>query len=158
MDRAGRGKPTLMLYLDNGPVARSLAFQTMMEHLGIDWRTHMPAGSDGHRMTARTKGKVERPFRTVKEAHATLYHFHKPEAEANVWLANLPESDIREMCSWERYCVFAQEPERPRSDQMPASRSAVRMTRLIMISRAKTCCSGEACSIITSSSNGGLSH
>jgi len=127
-----------MLYLDNGPVARSLVFQTMMERLGIDWRTHMPAGSDGHRVTARAKGKVERPFLTVKEAHETLYHFHKPqtEAEANAWLANfvsryndkphrrephsraedwlanLPESGIREMCSWERYCAFAREPER----------------------------------------------
>ena len=57
-----------MLYLDNGPVARSLVFQTIMERLGIDWRTHMPAGSDGLRVTARAKGKVERPFRTVKEA------------------------------------------------------------------------------------------
>jgi hypothetical protein len=127
-----------MLYLDNGPVARSLVFQTMMERLGIDWRTHMPAGSDGQRVTARAKGKVERPFRTVKEAHETLYHFHKPQTEAEAnrwlanfvsrynekphrrephsraedWLANLPESGLREMCSWERYCAFAREPER----------------------------------------------
>ena len=127
-----------MLYLDNGPVARSLVFQTVMERLGVDWRTHMPAGSDGTRPTARSKGKVERPFRTVKEAHETLYHFHKPhtEAEANAWLsnfvvkynekphrreahsrmedwiANLPESGFREMCSWERFCAFAREPER----------------------------------------------
>ena len=127
-----------MLYLDNGPVARSLVFQTVMERLGVDWRTHMPAGSDGTRPTARSKGKVERPFRTVKEAHETLYHFHKPhtEAEANAWLsnfvvkynekphrreahsrmedwiANQPESGFREMCSWERFCAFAREPER----------------------------------------------
>ncbi|MDE2988518.1 MAG: IS481 family transposase [Chloroflexota bacterium] len=127
-----------MLYLDNGPVARSLVFQTVMERLGVDWRTHMPAGADGTRPTARSKGKVERPFRTVKEAHETLYHFHKPqtEAEANAWLsnfivkynekphrrephsriedwvANLPESGFREMCSWERFCAFAREPER----------------------------------------------
>ena len=49
----------------------------------------MPAGSDGRRTTARAKGKVERPFRTVKDAHETLYHFHEPEteAEANRWLA-----------------------------------------------------------------------
>ncbi len=98
----------------------------------------MPAGSDGNRVTARAKGKVERPFRTVKEAHETLYQCHKPqtEAEANAWLANfinryndkphrrephsrtedwlsnLPESGLREMCSWERYCAFAREPER----------------------------------------------
>lgn len=127
-----------MIYLDNGPVAKSLVFQTVMERLGVNWQTHMPAGSDGNRVTARSKGKVERPFRTVKEAHETLYHFHKPEteAEANLWLrnfiskyndkphrrephsriedwvANLPQSGIREMCSWERFCAFAREPER----------------------------------------------
>ncbi len=127
-----------MIYLDNGPVAKSLVFQNMMERLGINWQTHMPAGSDGNRTTARSKGKVERPFRTVKEAHETLYHFHKPETEAEAnswlknfinrynekphrreahsriedWISNLPESGIREMCSWERYCAFAREPER----------------------------------------------
>lgn len=127
-----------MIYLDNGPVAKSLVFQTVMERLGVEWKTHMPAGSDGTRTTARSKGKVERPFRTVKEAHETLYHFHAPEteAEANLWLknfinkyndkphrrephsriedwvANLPEAGIREMCSWERFCAFAREPER----------------------------------------------
>lgn len=127
-----------MIYLDNGPVAKSLVFQTVMERLGVEWKTHMPAGSDGPRTTARSKGKVERPFRTVKEAHETLYHFHAPEteAEANLWLknfinkyndkphrrephsriedwvANLPEAGIREMCSWERFCAFAREPER----------------------------------------------
>jgi hypothetical protein len=56
----------------------------------VDWLTHTPAGKDGTRTTARSKGKVERPFRTVKEAHETLYHFHKPETElqANEWLWN----------------------------------------------------------------------
>jgi hypothetical protein len=109
-----------------------------MERLGVQWQTHLPAGKDGRRPTARSKGKVERPFRTVKEAHETLYHFHRPttEAEANAWLrnfvdrynekphrrephgriddwlANLPETGIREMCSWERFCAFAREPER----------------------------------------------
>jgi hypothetical protein len=84
------------------------------------------------------KGKVERPFRTVKEAHETLYHFHKPEneAEANLWLQRylvqyndqkhrsedhsraedwrraLPPEGFRAMCSWERFCAFAREPER----------------------------------------------
>src|SRR2546422_9514355 len=56
--------------------------------LGIAWQTHVAAGKDGTRVTARAKGKVERPFRTVKEAHETLYHFHKPatEVQANEWL------------------------------------------------------------------------
>ena len=83
---------------------------------------------------------MERPFRTVKEAHETLYHFHKPEteAEANAWLSrfidrynaqphrrephsrmedwvrNLPTEGLRQMCSWERFCAFAREPERRR--------------------------------------------
>src|SRR5215831_5337358 len=108
-----------------------------MEYLGIAVRTHVPAGQDGHRTTARAKGKVERPFRTIKEVHETLYHFHQPqsEAEANAWLFNyllryndrphrsephsrmedwmqhLPPEGLREMCSWERFCTFAREPE-----------------------------------------------
>src|SRR5208283_2179125 len=131
------GRPK-MIYLDNGPIAKSRVFQNVMELLEIDWQTHLPAGKDGRRVTARSKGKVERPFRTVKEAHETLYHFHQPEneAEANLWLrrylvqyndqrhraeahsrsedwiANLPAEGYRSMCSWERFCAFAREPER----------------------------------------------
>lgn len=132
-----QGRPKL-LYLDNGPVAKSRVFQNVMLALGIEWQTHTPAGKDGERVTARSKGKVERPFRTVKEAHETLYHFHKPETEqqANEWLmryllrynrqdhrserhsriedwiANFPPEGIREMCAWEQYCRFAREPQR----------------------------------------------
>jgi hypothetical protein len=126
-----------MIYMDNGPIARSQVFQQTMKYLGITVCTHLPKGSDGRRVTARAKGKVERPFRTVKEAQETLYHFHEPqtEAEANAWLfnyllrynamphrsedhsrledwcQNLPTSGIRQMCSWERFCTFAREPE-----------------------------------------------
>ncbi len=126
------------LYLDNGPIAKSGVFNTVMERLGVEVKRHQPAGRDGRRPTARSKGKVERPFRTVKEAHETLYHFHKPgtEAEANAWLdryirryntqphrreahsriedwmRNLPDKGFRQMCSWERFCTFAREPEK----------------------------------------------
>ncbi|MGI4944900.1 MAG: IS481 family transposase [Janthinobacterium lividum] len=126
------------LYLDNGPIAKSRVFQRVLDCLGVRFMPHLPQGRDGRRPTARSKGKVERPFRTVKEAHETLYHFHKPEneAEANLWLhrylanyngqqhraephtrsedwlANLPEAGVRTMCAWERYCAFAREPER----------------------------------------------
>jgi hypothetical protein len=108
-----------------------------MDYRGIEGQTHVPRGPDGRRTTARAQGKVERPFRTVKEAHETLYHFHEPqtEAEANAWLFNyllryndsphrsasharmedwrqhLPPEGLREMCSWERFCAFAREPE-----------------------------------------------
>lgn len=131
------GRPQL-LYLDNGPVAKSRVFQTVMQALGIAWQTHVPAGKDGTRVTARAKGKVERPFRTVKEAHETLYHFHKPDTEAQAnewllryllryneqqhrsqpharmadWLAHLPAEGLREMCTWEQFCRLAREPER----------------------------------------------
>lgn len=131
-----------MIYTDNGPVAKSRVFQQVMRYLNIDLQTHLPAGKDGRRVTARSKGKVERPFRTVKEMHETLYHFHEPatEAEANAWLLNflvrynamehrseshsrmddwlqnLPSSGFREMCSWERFCTFAREPERRKVD------------------------------------------
>ncbi|HAS8353726.1 TPA: transposase [Vibrio vulnificus] len=131
-----RGRPK-MLYLDNGPVAKSHVFQNVMQSLKVDWLTHTPAGKDGTRTTARSKGKVERPFRTVKEAHETLYHFHKPETELQAnewlwnylnrynaqrhrsekhsrqedWLANIPRDGVRDMCSWEQYCRFAREPE-----------------------------------------------
>ena len=132
-----QGIPT-MLYMDNGPIAKSRVFHNVMENLGVKVTTHLPAGKDGRRVTARSKGKVERPFRTVKEAHETLYHFHTPEteAEANAWLhqyllsynnqphrseahsrledwrGNLPRRGIRQMCSWERFCTFAREPQR----------------------------------------------
>jgi hypothetical protein len=131
-----RGRPAC-LYADNGPVTRSHVFHQVMDYLGIEVQTHVPRGHDGRRTTARAKGKVERPFRTVKEAHETLYHFHEPqtEAEANAWLFNyllryndsphraeshtrmedwvqhLPPEGLREMCSWERFCTFAREPE-----------------------------------------------
>ena len=49
-----------MLYLDNGPVAKSGVFRRVMAHLGVEVRTHMPKDSDGRRVTARSKGKVER--------------------------------------------------------------------------------------------------
>ncbi len=131
------GRPK-MIYLDNGPIAKSRVFQSVMTQLGIDWQTHLPAGKDGRRVTARSKGKVERPFRTVKEVHEVLYHFHKPDSETEAnqwllnyllnynrqkhraenhsriedWLANLPTEGLREMCSWERFSTFAREPER----------------------------------------------
>jgi hypothetical protein len=127
-----------MIYTDNGPIARSQIFQKVLGYLGVELRTHIPAGKDGKRVTARSKGKVERPFRTVKEMYETLFHFHEPqtEEEANAglrqyllryndmnhrkephsrmqdWLENLPPSGIREMCNWERFCTFAREPER----------------------------------------------
>ncbi len=130
------GRPRY-LYTDNGPVRQSHVFQRVMDYLDIEVQSHLPRGHDGRRTTARSKGKVERPFRTVKEAHETLYHFHQPEteAEANAWLfnyllryndsphrseshsrmedwvQNLPPEGLREMCSWERFCTFARESE-----------------------------------------------
>lgn len=88
-DHPPQGIPK-MIYQDCGPVSRRQIYQRVMRYLGVEVRTHMPAGSDGRRTTAQATGKVERPFRTVKEMHETLYHFNQPhdEAEANAWLLN----------------------------------------------------------------------
>jgi len=126
-----------MIYMDNGPIAKSQIFKRVTQYLGIEVRCHMAKGKDGRRVTARSKGKVERPFKTVKNVHETLYHFHKPKnvKEANEWLLNyllnyndqqhrsenhsriedwvkkLPPSGIQKICSWELFCKFAREPE-----------------------------------------------
>jgi hypothetical protein len=61
------------LHLDNGSVAKSAVFKRVMESLGVEVITHLPAGSDGRRTTARSKGKVERPFRRHRQVDgATL--------------------------------------------------------------------------------------
>src|SRR5712692_2066730 len=83
------------------------------------------------------RAKWSGPSARCKEMHETLYHFHEPETEdeANAWLRqfllryntmqhraephsrfedwlqHLPSSGIRAMCSWERFCTFAREPE-----------------------------------------------
>lgn len=127
----------LMMYIDNGPLSKSNIFKRVMAHLNIDVQTHLPDGRDGRRKTARSKGKVERPFRTVKESLETLYHLHPPRnlAEANEWLRhyltkynsekhrrenhsrledwkkNLPPEGFRAMCDWERFSAMAREPE-----------------------------------------------
>jgi hypothetical protein len=77
-----------MLYMENSPISRNRVFQKVMNYLGIEIRTHVPQVKDGNRVTSRAKGKFERPFRTVKEMHKTLYHLHEPESitEANTWL------------------------------------------------------------------------
>ena len=55
-----------MIYADNGPFAKSAIFKRVMECLDINFKTHMARDTDGRRTTARSKGKVERPFRTIK--------------------------------------------------------------------------------------------
>ena len=39
---------------------------------------------------------------------------HRSEVHSRMedWLQNLPSAGIREMCSWDRFCTFAREPER----------------------------------------------
>jgi len=126
-----------MIYTDNGPFRKSAVFQRVLECLGINLKSHLPADSDGRRTTARSKGKVERPCRTIKETHEVLYHKLKPqnEEEANQWLhhhlytyyntrdhrsekctriedwlQNLRPEGFKQMCSWEKYSAFARHP------------------------------------------------
>lgn len=129
-----------MIYMDNGPIAKSLVFQRVCKQLGVEIRTHMPASKDGRRTTARAKGKVERAFNTVQNQLETLYHFHKPSSleEANNWLwnylahynslphrhekhsrledwqSNLPPEGYRQMCDWKRFSTMAREPDERR--------------------------------------------
>ena len=35
----------------------------------------------------------------------------EPHSRIDDWLAHLPAEGIRQMCAWERFCVFAREPE-----------------------------------------------
>ena len=51
-----QGRPK-MIYLDNGPVAKSRVFQNVMLALDIEWLTHIPAGKDGTRTTARSRAR-----------------------------------------------------------------------------------------------------
>lgn len=126
-----------MLYTDNGPFAKSTIFKRALEALGIEFKTHLPKGKDGRRTTARSKGKIERTNRTVKDSFETLFHLHQPHnlEQANEWLQNylkqynemphrsgdgsrtqiwkqfLPDEGFREMCSWDKFCQFVREPE-----------------------------------------------
>jgi hypothetical protein len=127
------------LYMDNGPLAKSRVLRRVLEEkLGIEIKVHdIPERGGRRRTPARSKGKVERCFRAIKESFETLFHFHKPETvrEANEWLfqhllhyncqehptkvgnrieiwaAGLPVEGFRQMCSFETYSTFAREPE-----------------------------------------------
>lgn len=132
-----RGIPKI-IYMDNGPISKSRMFLRVMSCLGIQIMHHLPRDADEQKTAARGKGKVERPFRTVKDLYETLYHIHQPETEkeANEWLHNYlmkynqgdhreeshsriadwvknqPSDGVRDMCSWERFSTFAREPEK----------------------------------------------
>jgi hypothetical protein len=65
-----------------------------------------------------------RPLRCSKEAEANRWlarfvaaynrgdHRSEPHSRIDDWLAHLPADGVRQMCAWERFCVFAREPER----------------------------------------------
>jgi len=125
------------IYMDNGPVAKSNSFKRIMSHLNIEILTHLPDGKDGRRKTARSKGKVERSFRSTKDSLETLYHLHPPTSlvEANDWLRNylehynlekhrtenhsrledwkqnLPKEGFQSMCDFEHFTMLVREPE-----------------------------------------------
>lgn len=126
-----------MIYTDNGAFAKSNLFKRTLSALGIELKTHLPKGKDGRRTTARSKGKIERANRTVKESFEPLFHLHQPASieQANDWARNylaqynnmphrsencsrmeawarfLPKEGYREMCSWEKFCLIVRDPE-----------------------------------------------
>ena len=126
-----------VLYMDNGPVAKSTLFKRVMAFLNIEIRTHLPDGKDGRRKTSRSKGKVERQYRNIKNILEPLYHLHPPKnlPEANEWLRHysqrcneemhrredhsrikdwqlhLPPEGFRVICNWEEFSTACLEPE-----------------------------------------------
>jgi len=136
-----QGRPK-MIYLDNGPMAKSPAFQKIMQALEIEWRTHVRVRNDATHTAPIPKGKVARPLRMVKEAHETLHHFYKPQTEQRAnewllrylirynaqrhrsethsrlddWLVKLPHEGLREMCTRKQFCRFMRTPEREKVD------------------------------------------
>lgn len=79
-----------MIYTDNGAFAKSALFKRVLNALGVDLKKHLPKNKDGRRTTARSKGKVERTNRTIKESFEPLFHLHQPESleQANLWAKN----------------------------------------------------------------------
>ena len=124
------------LYMDNGPIAKSGIFLQVMERLGIKVKVHETPNKAKGRTAARSKGKIERSFRTCKNSFESLFQFQKPKtlSEANeelcvhllntayqqhpywnekridVWYKNLPEKGIRQICDWEQYRDLARKP------------------------------------------------
>ena len=76
-----------MMYLDNGPVAKSHVFQQVMRYLEVD----VPFTCHKARRPARDGAVEGQGGATLPHGERnawTLYHFHEPrdEAEANAWL------------------------------------------------------------------------
>lgn len=128
----------LHLYADNGSFAKSCTYTRAVKLLDIIFKTHMPKTSDGRRVTARSKGKVERANRTLKDDFESLFHFQKPESleQLNQWLReyikkynekphrrancsrfkfwkdNLPEAGYRKVCTKKHFAKICRIPEK----------------------------------------------
>ena len=126
-----------LLYLDNGSGEEP---RVSNGDAGVGRRLANPCARwqrwDPRDHTCQGQGRTA--FRTVKEAHETLYHFHKPDTEeqANAWLCryllryNEQQHRSRPMHAWptgwpisprkacarcvpgEQFCRLAREPER----------------------------------------------
>jgi hypothetical protein len=79
------------LYLDNGPIGKSRVFRSVMDQLGVQVMPHLQ--------------------RFLVQYNAQP-HRGGGRSRLEDWHANLPEAGLRAMCSWERFCAFAREPER----------------------------------------------
>ena len=45
-------------------------------------------------------------------SYNTQPHRREPHSRIEDWVRNLPCEGLRQMCSWQRFCAFAREPER----------------------------------------------
>jgi hypothetical protein len=85
-----------MLYLDNGPVAKSGTFLQVMAQLGVEVRTHMPRGSDGaspRERRARSSGRFGRSRKRTRRSIIFTRRTTRPRLIcgcATTWSATSP--------------------------------------------------------------------
>jgi hypothetical protein len=73
--------------------------------LGHDRHWRRPSILRAIRYRAVLRGRAFRPYNRGD-------HRSEPHSRTDDWLAHLPADGVRQMCAWERFCVFAREPER----------------------------------------------
>lgn len=64
-----------IIYTDNGPIAKSGIFLQVMGRLKVIVKLHEPPQRAQLRTAARSKGKIERSFRTCKNSFESLFQF-----------------------------------------------------------------------------------
>jgi ABC-type transport system involved in cytochrome c biogenesis ATPase subunit len=67
-------------------------------------------GSGKTILSRRLRAELEREGRVI--ASASMNYRAEQHSRTDDWLGHLPAKGVRQMCAWERFCMFAREPER----------------------------------------------